>query len=137
MQKITQKTEKYFRCAHTNYGLNFRKCINKTWGYEIIHINTDQYCMKTLHLFPNRETSSHYHLNKTETLYISKASVKIEYFIENQENIRIVYLNEGSSFTVIPELKHKIINLTDSETIIVEASTFDSKNDSYRMEYSE
>jgi mannose-6-phosphate isomerase-like protein (cupin superfamily) len=130
-------SDHYHECTDVTHGMNYRKVINKSWGYEVIHTNTPAYCMKTLHLFPDQETSLHYHLNKTETLYVSKGFVKIEYFIGNEENIRIVYLKEGSSFTVIPELKHKILNLNNSEAVIVEASTFDSKTDSYRTEYSE
>jgi mannose-6-phosphate isomerase-like protein (cupin superfamily) len=134
MQKTTQATSEYFACTSKDYGLVFKKFINKSWGYEAIHVNTSKYCMKTLHIFPGSSTSMHYHKDKTETLYIAKGCLQIEYFIDHAHNANMIYLNEGMSFTVIPNLKHKLINNYSSEAIIVEASTFDSPQDSYRME---
>ena len=90
--------------------------------------------MKTLHIFAGSFTSMHYHKDKTETLYIAKGCLQIEYFIDDAHNANMIYLNEGMSFTVIPNLKHRLINNYSSEAIIVEASTFDSSRDSYRME---
>lgn len=135
MQKTIQATNEYFSCASRNYGFVFKKFVRKTWGYEAIHVNTLKYCMKTLHIIPGLSTSMHYHRDKTETLYVAKGSLRIEYFIDDPQNANIISLNEGMSFTVIPNLKHRLINDYSSETIIVEASTFDSPRDSYRMEY--
>lgn len=110
--------------------------VNKTWGYEITYHNTRQYCLKTL-VFDskksNQSTSMHFHVEKRETLLVTRGRFMI-YYIENKER-KAVELSPNEAFTVPRGLPHSITYLDNKDYgIIIEASTLDTPSDSIRID---
>jgi quercetin dioxygenase-like cupin family protein len=128
-----------------NNDLVLDQFVPKSWGYEKIIVN-GPYCGKILHIAKGRRFSLHYHKLKRETFFVSSGSVKLLYFNDVANAHRILsesgpqalldicdiqILGEGDIFHVEPGLLHMAIGLRDSD--IVEFSTTDYPNDSYRL----
>jgi quercetin dioxygenase-like cupin family protein len=125
----------------------FDEFVSKGWGYEKIIVNGPFYCGKILHFVKGRSCSSHYHVKKTETFYISFGKILVQYFNDEERAREIIrqesewsflenhcekeILEKGDYFHLEPGLVHKMTALEDSE--IIEFSTTDYKDDSYRL----
>lgn len=102
---------------------------NKWWGYEKTFIN-DQYCAKMLHFEPRGYTSLHFHVRKHETLVVVFGTLTLEITLDKQK--QVYTLKAGDAWVMIPGVPHKLIAGTEGCTII-EASTYDSDDDSIRI----
>jgi mannose-6-phosphate isomerase-like protein (cupin superfamily) len=103
------------------------KIINKTWGYEYIFYN-NEYCSKTLTIYPNQKTSYHYHPIKHEVITVVSGVANI--VISGNNYI----LNQNQSVLIQPNTPHSISNLSLEENLLIaEASTKDNQSDSIRI----
>jgi mannose-6-phosphate isomerase-like protein (cupin superfamily) len=109
--------------------------IDKLWGYENIIVNTDLYCGKIIHVNAGKRGSFHYHKIKDETFYLLKGKVEINYSLTDEFYTDTIILNEGDKFYLPPGLRHQIVGIEDSD--IIEFSTKDMDEDSYRVIHSE
>lgn len=103
-----------------------KKIIQKVWGREEIITNTELYCSKFLILEKGFQCSLHCHREKDETFFIMAGRVEME--IDG----KITEMRDGESIRINPGVYHRFKGLEN--TIIIETSTFDSPDDSYRVE---
>lgn len=129
-------------------GQAMPKRVDKTWGYELHYIN-DIYCQKLLRFHgetpepyaeasidfatppPELCTSMHFHVTKHETLLVTSGILTLQLIINKK---RFTYkLPEGTAWVVAPGHIHRLCAY-DGPVDVVEASTFDHPDDSYRIE---
>lgn len=102
--------------------------IKKVWGHEDIIINAS-YCGKFLYLNKQHRCSIHHHKLKDETFLVRSGQVLMK--LDDKEDI----MQPGDRVRILPGTKHRFTGLTDCT--IIEFSTRDSKEDSYRDTQSE
>ena len=115
------------------YGLSgfcSPKKIKKSWGYELIYQNHELYCCKLLHIKKNSSCSMHLHMEKHETLLVTKGTLFIDTTQNKIENTYIV--TEGEAFVIAPGFTHSLRAESESVTLI-EASTPSYDTDSIRI----
>jgi quercetin dioxygenase-like cupin family protein len=105
----------------------------KIWGREICFSNSPLYCGKILEFNKNYHGSSHFHKQKTESWYILKGQLMLEY-VDDKENVHKKTLLPGDSVTLKPLTIHKLIAIEYSQ--ILEVSTEHKDEDSYRLSLS-
>lgn len=105
--------------------------INKGWGYEIQIINTDKYCSKILHFNAGAQSSLHYHIDKYETWYITKGSIKITGVNPDSAEEYELIVDEGKMVDIPRGTIHQVFAFTDTD--IFEVSTPDFWEDNYRV----
>lgn len=103
---------------------------DKWWGYEKTYHNDEKYCQKLLFMKSGGATSMHFHVKKHETLLVTNGTLTFSY-IWNKETT-VIKLEEGEAFCVPPGFVHKL-SAEDGDVSIVEASTYDSADDSIRI----
>ncbi len=103
----------------------------KAWGSEEWIVNNDSYCLKFLNFKKGASFSYHFHLNKLETWYVLRGSLKLEYFDLANADKMVTNLKVGSIIHIPPGNPHKLTALEDS--LIVEVSTTHREEDSYRI----
>ena len=108
------------------------KIVSKGWGYEVILHNKGDYCAKLLRFHKGGKVSSHYHLLKTETWYVSKGTFELIYYNTDTAERLTRIIPRGTIIEVEKGSPHQLIALEDSE--IFEASTMHYDYDSYRIE---
>lgn len=114
-------------------GTCIPQVVEKSWGRELIFINTPSYCMKELIILPKQSTSMHFHINKLETLYVKQGTLAI--YSSNKSLFKQeIIVNEGTAFTIGRGFTHKLINLTDRDLHLIEASEYSEDSDSIRLE---
>lgn len=119
------------------------------WGYQLRLVNESEYCGKFLVLTNNKPGSLHYHKVKKETFIILYGVVFVEQYTgEVCEGLFGWRYNiPGDQVTIIPGIKHRMVlcnesnilgegyhNYTDDYAVILEVSTYDDDNDTYRIE---
>lgn len=104
--------------------------INKTWGYELIYQNQELYCCKLLHINPNSSCSYHLHLEKHETLTVTKGTLYIDSIINKEPKLFVV--NPGQSFVIAPGFIHSL-RAESEEVELIESSTPSYDTDSIRI----
>lgn len=112
--------------------------VSKVWGHEEICVNTDLYCGKLLHLMKGFRCSIHKHEEKDETFYILTGKVQIELFaVLNDELVpsHKFILIPGNSIRIEPGTYHRFTGIVCAT--ILEVSTCDKKEDSFRVTQSE
>ena len=124
----------------------FDKFVSKGWGYEKVIVNGPLYCGKILHFVKGRSCSAHFHKKKTETFYVSFGKIEVRYMQDNERAEQYIreygeqhfldvcakeILEKGDYFHLEPFLVHKMTALEDTE--IIEFSTTDYEDDSYRL----
>jgi mannose-6-phosphate isomerase-like protein (cupin superfamily) len=107
--------------------------IEKVWGSEEIIIAEPEYTFKKLHIKPGFQCSLHKHKNKTESFHVVNGIVKLE-----QRDVRCFPFEEllipGDVRKIMPGTYHRFGSVHGAT--IDEVSTFDSPDDSYRLEES-
>ncbi len=110
--------------------------VEKLWGHEKTLVNNELYCGKIIHVYEGKMGSFHYHKNKDETFYILNGKIKLKYSMDdNFDEAKEIVLYIGDSFRIIPNMRHQIIGIQESD--IIEISTFDEESDSIRVISSE
>ena len=91
--------------------------IDKPWGYEIIWAQTDNYVGKILYINAGHRLSKQYHVEKEETVYVTKG---ILYNYEEDGSITKIEL--GKPFHVYPGQVHRF-GAGEEDVELVEVST--------------
>ncbi len=107
------------------------KYIPKTWGFEIVLVNTELYCAKLLFCLRGKTSSEgryHYHPIKDETFVglLGELMLDTEYY----PNVLLRSLEE---YRIGPNVKHRFTSRT-TFCLILEVSTTDRETDSIRCE---
>lgn len=102
----------------------------KVWGYEVWHINTADYCCKTLVVYPGYQCSRHFHKLKDETFMILDAEFELEV------DGRAVHLKRGMSIRIRPYTTHNFRVVGNCIGSMLEISTNHREDDSYRLDTS-
>jgi mannose-6-phosphate isomerase-like protein (cupin superfamily) len=113
--------------------------IKKTWGYELCFANVkdENYCGKILFVEYGKWSSDfkyHYHKKKDETFCVIEGTLQLDYIINGEES-RTIYIPTLKTFRIRPFTKHRFTSFTLCGCKFIEASTFDSDEDSYRCYY--
>lgn len=98
----------------------------KAWGIEQTIINTAEYCGKRFLVYVGRQSSLHYHKQKTETFYVERGALRLEH--DDSTTI----LKPGDSITIPAGTHHRFTGL--HETIVFEFSTTHDDADVFRIE---
>ena len=91
--------------------------IDKPWGFEIIWAHTENYVGKLLHICAGHRLSKQYHVQKEETVYVTKG-VLYNY----EDNGSITEIHPGNPFHVYPGQVHRF-GAGDSDVEVIEVST--------------
>ncbi len=103
----------------------------KDWGYEYWTHNDELYCSKILHFNKlDSKSSMHFHMEKTETMTVTKGRFGIKLIIDTQESE--IVLIPGDWIDIHPGTPHQIVALEDHSEMI-ESSTMHKDSDSYRI----
>lgn len=112
-----------------NIGVNLlpslqHQVVRKVWGNEFIVLNTNNYCMKLMELFPYKQCSSHRHVVKDETFLVIEGGMTLEVGDEK------MFLGVGDRKRIKPGTWHRFKNFTpDKPCWFIEVSTYDSPKD--------
>lgn len=106
--------------------------VPKSWGFEKIICNSEEYCGKILVFMKGKRCSFHYHILKDETFYVQSGKILLKYSEEDDlEDANEIILERGDKFHVYRELRHQMIALEDTE--LFEFSTQHFDDDSIRI----
>jgi D-lyxose ketol-isomerase len=112
--------------------------VEKQWGYEEYLANQETYTGKRLHIFLNRISSVHCHIDKTETFLCESGLVHIVTYLVQLVDIDVLILNPnptiltpGNSITITPGTWHSFYSGTTAT--IIEFSDKHSDLDVYRL----
>lgn len=110
------------------------KFVPKTWGHELHFANdvNNNYCGKILHINSGCKFSMHYHLEKIETFFVLVGTVKIRLIDTATAKIEEGILKAGDIFEITRGLPHQL-EAIDGDAEVIEASTYSSDDDSYRV----
>src|ERR1043166_7821365 len=101
---------------------------DRGWGYELWIANSPLYCGKLLHIEVGKKTSMHFHMLKTETMYVQSGKARIHYILDGiTKNID---LEPGESILIEPGQVHRIEAIEELD--LFEFSTLHEESDSYR-----
>jgi len=101
----------------------------KTWGEEIWIANSELYCGKLLQFKKDHHSSLHYHIKKTETWYVLKGQLLLQY--QQDQTTRFHILNPGDVVHLNPLTPHKLTANQDST--VLEVSTTHHESDTTRI----
>jgi len=113
------------------------KCIraSKVWGIEhIITTEEQEYCMKLMEVYPGAQCSLHFHSQKDESFLLIQGKLTVQYYLPDG-NIKTVNLTPYEAVSIPKNTPHTFSAPEDQEepSLFVEASTYDSPYDSYRL----
>ena len=118
-----------------------RKRVEKDWGYEDWVINSPFYCGKVLRMWPDWESSLHYHPIKHETMMCIQGKMLVELYPEGEleEGKPVFIMLDGTERTRIvlpPNTKHRFSTPFGESGELIEFSTTHDDNDVVRLEVS-
>lgn len=108
--------------------------VEKEWGWEYI-IPGDGYTTKIMEIKPGFKCSLHFHRNKSETFTLVQGILNVEYY-EPDSTKHIKRLTQPMSSVVLPKCTPHIFCTPKNQefnTIFIESSTIDDKDDNYRL----
>lgn len=109
-----------------------QKRVNKSWGYEEWIANSPLYCGKKLVINSSCTSSLHFHIQKTEHIYVHEGCLTIE-ILEDKER-QMYRLDAGDSILIEPGMMHRLCNYDPKPLVLFEFSTEHFDEDSYRIE---
>lgn len=118
-------------------GVNY---FDKDWGYEFCFANNDRYCGKLIYVEFEEYSSKgnfHYHKKKDETFFVIDGVLGIDFFDDETSVFNSITLQQGQSFRVKPNVKHRFTGLNSEGCQFIEVSTHDEESDSYRCKWVE
>ena len=105
----------------------------KGWGKEVIFADTPLYCGKFLvFITKSNKMSMHFHAIKDETWTVSTGSFRLSYINTDTAEIVQKIIYPGDVHRNLPLVPHQLEALEDN-SVIIEVSTKDIKNDNYRV----
>jgi len=105
-------------------GLHSVMRVNKPWGYELIWARTPLYGAKIIHINATHQVSLQYHISKDETICVWSGKVLLSVENESGEMISIDLL-PGQSYRIIPNRKHRVFAIEDSDFLEATSAHFD------------
>lgn len=102
----------------------------KGWGFEVWIENIPEYCGKLLHFKGGKKCSMHFHLNKTETMFLASGRIDIDLIDPETAERYTVSMFKGDSLRIPRGQLHQIHALLESD--LYEFSTMHEDSDSYR-----
>jgi mannose-6-phosphate isomerase-like protein (cupin superfamily) len=111
-------------------GISQPKKVKKRWGHELIFFNRE-YCCKQLTIHGGKQTSMHFHVYKHETLAVTSGTLVLRYKDKNGDE-QAMRIPEGHAFVVPPGFMHQL-SAELGTVVLIEASTYDQKEDSVRV----
>ena len=105
------------------------KIVKKPWGAEIHIANSNEYCLKYLIFFKQKQFSHHSHNLKKELWHCVYG--KMECVLENNAGKQYFIFNQGDKIEIQPNIIHQLQAIKN--TILVEVSSRDYPEDSYRQ----
>lgn len=112
------------------------KIVLKQWGRELWLANGPGYCGKVLEIWPDKQTSLHYHEVKHETLYVAEGRAVIWLREPGRDKAPPVahVMEAGSLIQLQPYTEHAIGNIGERGIVrLFEASTQHFEYDSIRI----
>lgn len=106
------------------------KIVKKGWGLEVHIVNNNEYCLKYLFFLKGKKFSYHYHNLKQELWHCIHGGFTCK--LSNNRITSEIEFFVGNKIEIMPRIVHQLTAITDS--VIVEVSTRDYKEDSYRIE---
>ena len=106
--------------------------VQKGWGHEIVFVNCDEYCGKILHFNKGARFSTHYHIKKKETWYVSSGLFQFVFIDTRNAEQKQVMLSKGDTVTNEIGEPHQLVCLEEGD--IFEVSTHHCDEDSYRIQ---
>lgn len=106
--------------------------VEKGWGHELIFANEPLYCGKILHFNTGEKTSMHFHAEKVETFYVLTGEYNITTINTRDASRNTTHLIPGEKMDIPRLFPHQIESVFGGD--IIEVSTHDDANDSYRIE---
>lgn len=101
----------------------------KSWGLEVHLVNHNEYCLKYLIFFKDKQFSYHWHPLKKELWHCLRG--KFECVLEKSNGDKdYFFFKQGDKIEVLPTVKHQLQAMKNS--ILVEVSTRDYAEDSIR-----
>lgn len=97
-----------------------KEYIEKPWGSELWLVCNDKYALKIITINKGHRFSLQYHEKKTETWYLQKGRLSVEY-----DKAKFI-MRKGDVVHVPPKTVHRLEALTNSE--IIEVSTPELKD---------
>lgn len=119
MAKLSKKT----------FGETFTQ--PRGWGYEKWIENIPEYCGKLLHVEAGKKGSLHFHMNKTETMFLQSGRFDLIFVDPDEGKEYTIQMNPGDSILIPRGQVHQIVALEDSD--IFEFSTVHEESDSRRV----
>jgi mannose-6-phosphate isomerase len=110
--------------------------VDKPWGYELRWAITDRYLGKLIHVDAGHQLSLQYHVQKDETIYISRGTLDLVLEDERGE-VRTHRMTAGMSARVQPGRRHRFIAVEDTDLFEVSSPEIDDVvrlEDSYGRE---
>lgn len=106
--------------------------VQKGWGYELIFASNDMFCGKILHFNKGEKSSMHFHDKKTEAWYVYSGRFNVTIIDTKDATRTTIVLTTGKSMHIPRLCLHQIESIEEGD--IVEVSTSDELEDSYRVE---
>ena len=108
--------------------------VNKTWGSETWFANNEQedYCGKVLRISKGKSTSMHLHLNKHETFYVLKGTLRVDIIDTIEGTVYSVLVHEDECMEMPRGTPHRLL-ANDGDVKLIEASTHHKDTDSLRI----
>jgi|TARA_R110002012_G_scaffold291773_1_gene486427 mannose-6-phosphate isomerase len=98
------------------------RIVKKPWGHEEIIVHTNKYVMKKLFIKAGQRLSKQFHVEKDETVYVSKGLLLLDLsYGEGETNI--IKLKEGNSWRITPRTVHRFTAPEDQAVELFEVST--------------
>ena len=125
IKNINIRNFEKFKSDKKNYS---KTVVLKPWGYEYLIYGNNDLAIWILHLNKKNEcTSFHSHFYKDTSLFVLKGKIKFKSYNKT------IALNEGSGVRISKKTFHQSINISNSETIIMEIETPNIKRDLIRL----
>ena len=104
------------------------------WGHERWIENLPEYCGKQLVIDPGKRGSLHFHVNKTETMWVTSGTMTIRLVDTDTGEEYPLILAVGDSLLLRPGQPHQICNEDpDNPLVLIEFSTTHEETDSRRV----
>lgn len=113
----------------TKGELHYQK---RGWGGELWIENIPEYCGKILEIDEGKRGSLHFHMDKTETMYILEGWVALIFIDPDTGKEYEMNMLPGDSVLIPRGQVHQIIGIDKSR--ILEVSTVHQESDSYRVQ---
>ncbi len=98
--------------------------VDKPWGYELRWAVNDRYLGKLLHIDTGHSLSLQYHVEKDETIFVSRG--ELELILEDESgSLRSHRLGPGMSARVRPGRRHRFVAVQEVDLIEVSSPEMD------------